>query len=332
MKSFLAYFDLLGYKNFIQNNTAEYLKDRTDHFARNIEMALALDHPAQCAPSGRLVSDISHSRLNCLTFSDTVIFWTNGTELEDFEEIVQVAFKYNAFNVRLDFPNRGCIVYGEIDYKAFDSNNQRGGRYMLNMIYGQALIDAHLKAEAMSWAGCVIDESALRYAGNLGDCTALLNEHTLVYDVPYKSKEGGTVKQEAALRLIKGEIPISEHHEKSIRSAFTKDNKGNVEGRVKEIFDNTVSFLKSHRVNFPFYYQYSNNVNETTTIEIFGKLQEDWTHMIVTRHSKGKADTYEIREETFDPDKSDRSFLDAEKIDAALFKKHFDQAMKNTKQ
>ena len=58
MAAFLAYFDLLGYKKFIENNTEEQLEYRTDHFARNIERALALDHPEIASKrAGHVISD-----------------------------------------------------------------------------------------------------------------------------------------------------------------------------------------------------------------------------------------------------------------------------------
>jgi hypothetical protein len=316
MANFLAYFDLLGYKKFIENNTAEHLDYRTNHFARNIERALSLDHTnLPSKHSGGAISDISHSTLNCLTFSDTVILWTNTNTLQDFEEILKVAHKYNQFNVTLDFPSRGCIVYGDIWYKPFDSNNQRGGQYMLNMIYGKALVEAYEKAEAMSWAGCVLDESAIEYSKKLGNIDDLLSEYTMLYDIPYKTKEGEVKHQGYALRLYNYSLLITEHTEKSIASAFTHDKKGNIEGRTKVIFDNTIEFLKAHQMVFPFYYQ--THVYES--MQIFGKLESDYTHTIINKNQDGEKISYNKEVTKFDLDKSDRDFLKSEEISEALF-------------
>lgn len=326
MANFLAYFDLLGYKKFIENNTAEHLDYRTDHFARNIERALSLDHPNLPGKDpGVFISDISHSTLNCLTFSDTVILWTNTDSLQDFEEILKVAHKYNQFNVTMDFPSRGCIVYGDIWYKPFDSNNQRGGQYMLNMIYGRALIEAYSKAEAMSWAGCELDKSAIEYAKTLGDINPLLQEYTMVYDIPFKAKDGKEIRLSGhALRLFYGRILITEHYEDGIRSAFTHDNKGEIEGRIKVIFDNTIEFLKAHQIPFPFYYQMSGD----DAMQIFGKLEADYTHTIIkaTRNSQDISYYQEVTK--FDRDNSDRNFLDAEEISQEFFEEQLKKVKK----
>lgn len=321
MANFLAYFDLLGYKKFIENNTELHLDNRTNHFGRNIERALSLDHPTiESKTPGVVVSDISHSTLNCLTFSDTVILWTNSNTLQDFDEILRVAYMYNQFNVLHDFPSRGCIVYGDIWYKPFDSENLRGGRYMLNMIYGKALIEAHLRAEAMNWAGCELDKSAIEYASSLGDINPLLQEFTMPYDIPFKTKEGGEVRHNGyALRLSQSRILTTEYMEGGVKSAFTQDNKGMIEGRTKVIFDNTIQFLKAHQITYPFHYQMNTTFAGDIKAKIFGRLEADYTHTIVSITSDGQKENYTREITKFDREKSDRQFLEADQIAAEIF-------------
>jgi hypothetical protein len=330
MANFLAYFDLLGYKKFIENNTEEQLDYRTNHFGRNIEMALSLDHPT--IPSKRpgvVISDISHSTLNCLTFSDTVIFWTNSNTFQDFEEVLKVAYKYNHFNVNHDFPSRGCIVYGDIWYKPFDAENLRGGKYMLNMIYGRALIEAHSKAEAMSWAGCVLDTSAIEYAKTLGNIDNLLEEYTLLYDIPYKTKDAEVKHSGHALRLAWGRVLLTEYMEQGIMRVFTQDNKGEIEGRTKAIFDHTIEFLKTHRIKFPYYYQMSSTMPDNIKVKIFGKLEEDYTHTIIkVLQQDGQDSSYDLQVIKFDRDKSERDFLDAELISPQVFEEQLKKTQK----
>ncbi|MEO5889345.1 MAG: hypothetical protein ABIQ31_03790 [Ferruginibacter sp.] len=247
--------------------------------------------------------------------------------MQDFEEILKVAYNYNNFNVTQDFPSRGCIVYGDISFKPFDSENLRGGRYMLNMIYGKALIDAHLKAEAMSWAGCELDISSINYARTLGDINPLLQKYTLLYDIPFKSQDGEIKQQGHALRLFSGRILITQHYEEGIKMAFTQDNKGAVEGRTKVIFDNTIEFLKAHQVKFPFFYQMNELKADNTEIQIFGKLAEDYTHTIVRSISQEQQNyKYELEVIAFDRNESDRDFLNAGIISPEIFEEQLQKA------
>ena len=331
MGAFLAYFDLLGYKKFIENNTSDFLKERTDDFGRNVEMALSLGKRRNSRHSGRVIADLSDSTLNSLTFSDTLVIWSQGDTLLDFEEVLKVSFEYNHFNVGYDFPSRGCIVYGDIWFKDYDEENQKGGRYMLNMIYGKALIDAHLKAEGMSFAGCVLDASAVEKAQSLGNIDALLQEHTLIFDVPYKVKEKFGEKEvripERVLRLKKDDLLVTQYIEEGIRAAFTSNNKGTIQGRVKEIFDYTIEFLNAHKIKFPYYYN-SNTSKDGLAFEIFGKLEENYLHTIITRkvalNEEIKPVSYEIDVTEFDADKSDREFFSSPKISIEEFNKEFD--------
>lgn len=323
MGTFLAYFDLLGYKKFIENNTTEHLDQRTDHFARNIEKALSLDQPIVQTASGRHVYDISKSRLNCLNFSDTVVLWTKGESLDEFIELLKVAYAYNSFNVLSDFPSRGCIVYGDLWYKPYNSENPVGGRYALNMIYGKALIDAHLKAENMSWAGCVLDQSAINQAETLGNIDSLLEEFSIEHEVPYKSKEGEIKLPETALRLFKGETPIIQYYQEGIARAFTQDKKGDLTGRTEDIYNNTIAFLKRHQIAFPYYYQSKLNEN----LEVFGRLEYDFTHTIITRKvDPAGGIQYEKTVNNFDPNKSDRDFFDAPKVTEETFLQNLQKA------
>lgn len=225
----------------------------------------------------------------------------------------------------MDFPSRGCIVYGDLWYKPFDSNNQRGGQYMLNMIYGKALVEAYEKAEAMSWAGCELDKSAIDYAKTLGDINQLLEEYTMVYDIPFKTKDRKEIRVSGhALRLFYGRILITEYYEDGIRSAFTHDNKGEIEGRTKIIFDNTIEFLKAHQIPFPFYYYMSGEGK----IQIFGRLEADYTHTIIKIVQDGLDTSYNQEVTKFDRDKSDRDFLDAEEISQGAFEEQLKKVQK----
>ncbi len=322
MATFFAYFDLLGYKKFIENNTDEWLDKRTDHFGRNIEMALALDNGSlPTERPGEIVPNITLSNLNCLTFSDTVVLWSNTATLPEFEEILKVCSRYNHFNVCYDFPSRGRLSYGNLWLKQLDEANQRGGRYMLNMIYGKVLVDAYSKSEAMSFAGCVLDNTAIEHAKTLGNVDALLNEFTMLYDVPYKSQDGEIRVKEYALKLMKGSILISRFIENGIRNAFTQDKKGEIEGRTKVIFDNTIEFLKAQKIKMPYYY-YVDDSTDVLAYEVFGRL-DDTTITRITRQEKLNKNaipaSYEIENIVWDADTLDRDIFNAKELNPAVF-------------
>jgi hypothetical protein len=245
VERFLAYFDLFGFKKFIENNDNAYIDARISHFASNIERVVAGDKYKD-DPIYPLEYDISETTIKGLNFSDTVVFLTSGNSFEDFYQIVSLCFSYNFDNVCMEIPSRGCLLYGDISFKEANKRNNDGGLFVLNMIYGKAHINAHLKAENMNWAGCIIDHSAIEYAQQLWDISPLLRKYTFLYDVPYKPT---TILREYAIRLLLGYKKDDEYISlviDLIKRSFTRDKKGTIEVRVEEIFNNTIAFLKVH--------------------------------------------------------------------------------------
>ncbi|MFP5043029.1 hypothetical protein [Parasediminibacterium sp. JCM 36343] len=66
-----------------------------------------------------------------------------------------------AFSYKCTFPVRGCLVSSDIEFNPFNIPNNKGITFYNSSLYGQALIDAYMKAEFQDWAGCYIDRSAL---------------------------------------------------------------------------------------------------------------------------------------------------------------------------
>lgn len=83
---------------------------------RDIESALGQGKYKQS--SHGLIADISSSRINCINFSDTVVFFTNDTTEQSLVEILEVAYKFNKQAISMFFPARGALVFGEMRYVA----------------------------------------------------------------------------------------------------------------------------------------------------------------------------------------------------------------------
>ena len=94
MKRFIAYFDFLGYKNFILNNDTDYIREHIDFILQSIEASLGQNKWTRIN-KGCMIPDISNSKINCLNISDTVIFWTNDDSLDSFKELLKISYTFN---------------------------------------------------------------------------------------------------------------------------------------------------------------------------------------------------------------------------------------------
>jgi len=244
MKKFIAYFDYLGFKQFIDNNDLDYQKKVVFDNFRDIESALGQDKSKE-APHG-YIADLSNSRINCINFSDTVVFWTNDDSEASLIEILQVAYKFNWQAIDFFFPARGSIVYGEIEYVNFEQKNEAGGLYNVNSVFGKGLVRAHEKAEKQHWAGTVLDDSLIEELVSRDyNIDILLKPYSKKFKVPYKNGFGLT--EEFVMCIIKGQLndETFKNYENGILENFARHKKSVDNQDVKEKIENTINFLRS---------------------------------------------------------------------------------------
>ena len=141
MKKFIAYFDYLGFKEFIEKNDLEAQMKVINRNFRDMELALGQGNYRD-EPHG-FCADTSNSRIKCINFSDTVVFFTNDNEHESLIEFLDVVYEFNRIEILNFFPLRGAIAYGEMVYKDFKSENKKGGMFNVNSVYGKSLVQAH---------------------------------------------------------------------------------------------------------------------------------------------------------------------------------------------
>lgn len=248
MKKFIAYFDFLGFKEFIYNNHHTYYHRIIGNVYRDIEDALRVgsDGHLKDGEHGWVISDISGSRINALNFSDTILFWSNDDSIESLNEILRVCHSFNLRQVVFVFPVRGALVHGEIFHNEFKQTN-KGGVYTINSPYGKGVIAAHLKAESQNWAGSVLDQSVVDHITNNGwNLSQLVDQYCTPYLIPYK-EETVNQKNELAFRLVTGELNQTAYgsQKDSILRNFSNHNKPINHPKVQEKLENTLRYLQS---------------------------------------------------------------------------------------
>ena len=239
---YLAYFDYLGFKEFIENNDDEVLMRRMGHIFRDIEGALG-QGKYQEPRNGVILSDLTNSKVNCLNISDTVLFWTNQCDYDSLTELIKVAYEFNWMQILYNFPIRGSIVKGKIRLVSGKHTNTNGGSYSVQCLYGKGLIKAHDKAEYQNWAGTVIDESIITDLESNPNGIEFLSEYAIKYKVPYKIDVD--LKEEYVLKIVKGisnETALKNTKE-SITGVFALDNKSIESTSVQLKIENTLKFI-----------------------------------------------------------------------------------------
>lgn len=245
MNKFIAYFDYLGFKQFIENNDLAYQKTIVARNFLDMEMALSLGKKKVAPRWG--ISDIKNSNINCINFSDTVVFWTNDDSETSLMEIINVSYRFNWQNIKFIFPARGSLVYGEIESVMFEQHNEGGGHYNINSVYGKGLVKAYEKAEKQHWAGTVLHETFINELTKRDyDIDIFLSPYAKKFKVPYK--DGIDLPEEYVMNIVKGNDFSAKALKNccdAVRENFGQHNKSVDNPDVREKIRNTINFIES---------------------------------------------------------------------------------------
>jgi len=238
---YLAYFDFMGFKQFILNNEDEVLIRRMGHIFRDIEICLG-QGKFQEPKNGQILADISKSTINCLNISDTVLFWTNDLSEESLIELIQVANEFNTKEISHNFPLRGSVVKGKVKIVSGKDQTEQGGSYSVQCLYGKGLVEAHDLAENQEWAGTIIHDAVYSDLSYNDMGKKLIEKFIVDYDVPMKEN----LTRKSKVFKLREEISNAEHLKnvvESIEKVFALDKKGTDNKSVQNKINNTKDFV-----------------------------------------------------------------------------------------
>lgn len=247
MKNFIAYFDFLGFKTFVEKNSIEVQENVLSRIFRDLEFSLSNGKYFQT--SNGIINDLSNSEINAINFSDTVVLWSQNDKIESLQKLLIAAHKFNYSAIlNLAFPVRGAIVFDEICDAFHDVKNK--SYYRINTVFGNGIIQAHNKANCQNWAGTVIDQSVIEKIIEFNQSPLqFLNEYAKIYKVPYKGNNE-IYEREFVLSLVKGQLPLNkiafESFKNDVELGFKSNNKEFDKPEIIDKLNNTLSFLESY--------------------------------------------------------------------------------------
>ena len=249
MDVYVAYFDILGFKDFIECNPKAHVDRYFSHVFR--ESQSALTNGQLVKSGGGAVPNMNLARVNCMHISDSILFWTNDLSTQAFNDISNVCYQFFWRSMQASFPVRGCLVAGDMEFQPFQiSNNPNGIVFINSSMYGAGIIDAYLKAESQDWAGAYIDNSAIQTVTQT-DIDALVAAGNVRYfDVPLTKGRPST--RELCFCIIQPGFnqKTFTNMSQSINSTFNRHAAGNPLAQpVQHKLNNTISYLDFLRID-----------------------------------------------------------------------------------
>lgn len=243
MKTLIAFFDLLGFKEFILSNDDATISHYMENILVRVELSLS-DQKTQ-KKGDMVVANIQNTVTHCTNFSDSFVFWIEDLNQEAIDDFFGVVYRFNSIMTTSIMPVRGAIVLASIGWRIDQQKNIKGAKYNVNMAYGKGIIEAYTLSEGQNWAGAIIDPLIFDERENKGINVTEIKAKFVPYEVPLKENTKGNY---LALRLVKDKTypkTFADNVSKGIRASFKIKAGENVPETVQAKYDNTIKFLNS---------------------------------------------------------------------------------------
>lgn len=245
MESYVAFLDILGFKQIVDNNHHQALESLYDTFSDYI-----VTKTTELSDKYALHEGLG--KVHCTIVSDSIVMWTENTNVNSFVHLSILVSKMLVAGFMADMPLRGGISKGEITVK--ETNLGR-------TIFGKALTEAYTLETIQQWSGCVIKP------GIIEECMAdhqfkdlLENDfHCIQYDVPTKTGSQKFWCLNWPLILVR--------NPEDFRPMFEKHGKNISTEREEQKLHQTVDFYKTMITLYSDYQNYFLKNREQTEID-----------------------------------------------------------------
>lgn len=204
MKRFVAFLDILGFKHIVKDREHAELIEIMHTFKSAIKLANSIPIIADCQKD---------SLVNCVTFSDSIVLYTDGIESHDFYRLVHVVKILIGCSLGSKTPLRGSISHG--DFYA-DKENE--------IYVGDALVSAYENEGNQQWSGAYIcDFTAELILSAYPDVVESLKKfaYLIDYDIPFKQIVGKDVHKRLAINWANSPIALPMSLEKCVRTGYS---------------------------------------------------------------------------------------------------------------
>lgn len=147
---FVAFLDILGFKDLVERNTHEQLEDIYSQFFTSVEENSELfGLLSQILKNDKGISTTVQS----VIISDSIVLWTTDDTIDNFNMLVMAVRLLIIRSFGEGIPLRGAITRGPLSVSTDKSVR----------IFGKALTRAYTLESQMELSGCIIDDECMEY-------------------------------------------------------------------------------------------------------------------------------------------------------------------------
>ncbi|RYY45118.1 MAG: hypothetical protein EOO06_17065 [Chitinophagaceae bacterium] len=215
-KRFVAFFDILGFKDLVANNTHKAVLEKLDSLKKTI---LRFENLGEEKRLEAYKLDKNQSK--SVTFSDSIIFFSKGETFKDLVKILLDSYGTIKFAIEKGLAIKGGISFGEITVD-----------FEQSLFFGQPIIDAYLLHEELQMITAIMDNNFEVKLKTFDTDTLITN---MIIDYKANLKSGRITHK--LMKPFRKNIPT---RIQSLTKLYDLTS-----GRPRLYIDNTIEFLKS---------------------------------------------------------------------------------------
>lgn len=229
---FVAFLDILGFKDLVERNTHEQLEEIYSKFFTGVEKNSELfELLSQILKNDKGINTTVQS----VIISDSIVLWSIDDTIDNFNMLVMAVRLLIIQSFGQGIPLRGAITRGPLSVST-DKSIQ---------IFGKSLTKAYTLESQMELAGCMIDDECMKYVLEINEENKIfqnLNKSNSIvqYLMP---KKHGEIKNHYLINWVS---PFRSNY---IIESFSQHNKSINNWAVNYKIKNTSDFIEYVRKN-----------------------------------------------------------------------------------
>jgi hypothetical protein len=160
-KKFVAFLDILGFKELVKNNSHSYLIEEFRKFLFLNQYGLSNGQINNNATNQDEIFNTDISKVNLISISDSIVLYTNDNTIDDFLCIIDAVSTLLNIGIKNGFPLRGGLTYGYFS-AMLKENKSLNFDYSNQILLGKALVEAYIIESKQEWAGCIISDECFK--------------------------------------------------------------------------------------------------------------------------------------------------------------------------
>lgn len=250
-KCFVAFLDVLGFKELVEGSAHEkLLKLYGNAFVSNAAMAVSRGQfKVIDQGTGQVaVPDFSGAKVSCAVISDSVVLYSEDDGMTSFIDICSAVGKLLVSGFYTGLPMRGGIALGDVG--VFDGR-ATGVNFTIHSLVGLALVRAYQEESAHDWAGCSIDDKCIAhyservnaFSSAVPDIATLdlLESHGIIAQYSAPRKDGSTPKKWVVDWPRHNRNPVSSA---TVEKSFGLHGKSTTDTSTQRKIRNTLAYLQ----------------------------------------------------------------------------------------